>query len=174
MFLAVVVGSSLAVLGYVEVRRLLCAALDDRYGEWARFWWQARQSSAAGFSRKLDFAVAFFFCHGVHDLWRLVSLLIFDLFVVFAILAPFWRSVFFEDFHPAAAVTLGLVGVSVFLYSRLRRGLVLCKLHEWSQKTGRCERCGEPYLEPEPAGRLSWHGLWQRRLARLTEAVTDK
>ena len=169
-FVAVVMGAGLVVAAYVEIRRLLYAAVDDRYAEWARFWWEARQPvTARRGSEKLQFAVAFFFCYGLHDLWRLITLIAFDLFVVFAILAPFWRYVFFADFHPAAAALLGIVGTGVFLYWKVQQSLPLCRLHEWSQQTGRCSRCGEGYVEPEPPARFSWHGFWQRRVNRLAE-----
>lgn len=170
VFVAVVIGASLVVACYVEIRRVLYAAVDDRYGEWARFWWDARQAGAArSGAEKFHFALAFLLCYGVHDLWRLITLIAFDLFVVFAILAPFWRHVFFADSSPAVAVVLGIVGTAVFLYWKVRHSLPLCRLHEWSQKTGRCEHCGEAYMEPEPAARYSWHGFWQGRVNRLIQ-----
>jgi hypothetical protein len=167
-FVAVVLGVSLVVSAYVEMRRLLYASVDDRYGEWARFWWDARQPGAARpGSEKFHFALAFFLSYGLQDLWRLITLVAFDLFVVFAILAPFWRHVFFADWNPVAAAVLSVLGTVVFLYWKIQQSLPLCRLHEWSQKTGRCDRCGESYVEPEPAARFSWHGFWQGRVNRL-------
>jgi len=174
-FIALVMGASLAVSVYVEARRLLFAALDDRYGEWARFWSEGRQpgSTRTG-TEKARFAVAFFFCHGTHDLWRLISLVAFDLFVVFAILSPFWRHVFFEDWNPAVAGLLSVAGIAVFLYWKVKHSLPLCRLHQWSPKTGRCERCGESYAEAEPASRYSWHGFWQQRVNRFAKSPDGK
>ena len=167
-YVGVVMGLSLLVSVYVGSRRLLFAALDDRYGEWARFWWASQQpGSAKSGSEKIQFVVAFVFCHGLHDLWHLITLVAFDLFIVFAIQAPFWRYVYFEDFTPAAAGLLGVAGTGAFLYWKVRHTLPLCRVHQWSPQTRRCEKCGESYLEPERAAGFSWHGLWQRRLDRL-------
>jgi hypothetical protein len=169
-FVGLVMGATFLVAAYVEFRRLLYAAVDDRYGEWARFWWESGQAGTArSGGEKFRFALAFVFCYGLHDLWRLLTLIAFDLFVVFAILAPFWRHVFFEDFHPALAVVLGMAGTAAFLYWKVKQSRPLCRLHQWSQKTGRCEQCGEAYIEPEPAGRFSWHGFWLSRVNRLVE-----
>ncbi len=168
VYVGVVMGLSLLVAGYVECRRLLFAALDDRYGEWKRFWQDSRQPGPVkSRSEKIQFILAFFFCHGLRDLWHWITLVTFDLFVVFAIQAPFWRHVFFEDFNPVAACLLGGAGAALFLGWKLKRSLPLCQVHAWSSQTGRCERCGEPYLEPERITGVSWHGWWQRRLERL-------
>jgi len=168
-YVGIVMGASLLVAVYVEARRLLYAAVDDRYGSWARFWWEARQPGATRTGgHKAQFAVAFFFCYGLSDLWRLVTLAGFDLFVVFAILAPFWRHVYFGDFPGAVAGLLGVAGTALFLAWKVKYSLPLCRLHEWSQQTGRCERCGEAYVESDPPGRFSWHGFWQRQVNRRT------
>lgn len=182
VFLALLAGVSLALLIYTDGRRLLHAAVDDRYGQWVRAWRQAD----LGF--RLNYALAFFFCHGLRDLTRLSSLLAFDLFVVFALLSPFWRYLFFEDWNPGLATALGLAGTTAYLGWRLRSGAELCWVHGWSDEWV-CERCGEyhsraeeiearrkksakPGAMPlvEPAGlrhRLSWHGFWTRRLEDL-------
>jgi len=169
-FLGLVMGASLLVTLYTEARRLLWAAVDDRYGAWARFWWEAHQpESARSGVEKARFAVAFFFCYGLHDLWRLITLVAFDLFVVFAILAPFWRHVYFEDVPAMLAVTIGVAGTAVFLYIRVRQSVPLCRLHEWTGQVPACARCGEAYVEMGPSSRISWHGFWQRQVSHLTE-----
>jgi hypothetical protein len=174
-YIILVMGASLLVSVYVEARRLLYAAVDDRYGEWARFWWEAGQPGAAKTGAdKFRFLTAFVFCYGLHDLWRLITLVAFDWFIVFAILSPFWRHVFFEDFNGVLAAILGLAGSAVFLYWKVKHTLPLCRLHQWSQQSGRCERCGEGYVEPEPAGRLSWHGFWQRQVNRLVQPPSTR
>ncbi len=184
-FVAAVMGVAAALFGYTGYRRVLHAAVDDRYGEWSRF--RARADRlAAGRGRlqhELQYALAFFVCYGVTDLTRLVTLLLFDLVVVFALLSPFWRYVFFEDWNAAVAVAAALAGVSIYTFWGLRRGLKLCRVHTWSE-TGRCERCGESRAEGEDRGLdkkkgkgpgvrtaergWSWHGMWERRLQQLT------
>ena len=185
IFIAALMGTAAALMVYVEGRRLLHAAIDDRYGQGLRFW---RQYSLG---QRLSYALTFFFCHGVRDLWRLVTLVAFDLFVVFALLAPFWRSVYFEDWDPALAVAMGLVGVSIYIAWKLRQGRELCPVHGWSAETWQCERCGEFHAEADdrlrrkkggkaaaaPAltfsDRFSWHGFWERRLDRLNQRLED-
>jgi hypothetical protein len=182
-------GTSLVLLVYAEGRRLLHAAVDDRYGELVRFWRQA------GFGSRVNYAVSFFFCHGVRDLMRLGTLLAFDLFVVFAFLAPFWRYLFFDDWNPILAASVAVAGIAVFLAWKLWRGMELCRLHGWSQDTWQCERCGEFHLyaeertssqkapkgalkiTPQPHGwiaglteHLSWHRFWEERLERLASS----
>lgn len=193
-FVAAVMGAAAALLGYTEIRRLLHAAVDDRYGEWSRF-----RSRAAGLPAgkrlrySVSYGVAFFFLHGVHDLMRLASLLAFDLFVVFALLAPFWRSVFFHDWNPAVATAIALTGASVYMVWKFRWGLELCRVHEWSEQTWQCEKCGEYHARAEDhdqgkkaakgpglkapeaaARRLRWHGLWERRLERLAQRLESE
>lgn len=191
-FVASVMGAGAILLGYTELRRLLYAALDDRYGQWARFWARTGELPELGrrLGCRLSYAVAFFFCYGVHDLVRLVTQLLFDLFVVFALLSPFWRYVFFDDWNPALAGGMALAAVSVFVVWKVRQGMELCRVHDWSEKTRRCQRCGEYQAqaeEQEPAGktskltappasrslwdRLSWHGFWERRLERWNQRL---
>jgi hypothetical protein len=71
-----------------------------------------------------------------------------------------------------AAAVLSVLGTAAFLYWKIQQSLPLCRLHEWSPKTGRCERCGESYVEPEPPARFSWHGFWQGRVNRLAHPST--
>jgi len=194
-FVAAVMGAATALLGYTEIRRLLHCAVDDRYGEWSRF--RARAARLPGWSKRLEYnwkyAIAFFFLYGIHDLMRLVSLLAFDLFVVFAFLSPFWRSVYFDDWNPALATAIALAGASAYMVWKFRWGLQLCRVHEWSEQTWRCEKCGEYHAlaeereeksksakssglkAPEPAKRHSgWHGIWEKRLQKLAEEVPSE
>ena len=133
-FVAALLGISAALLGYAEFRRLLHAAVDDRYGEWGRFRAGVARLSGSGvrLGYRLQYALAFLFCHGVHDLTHLVSGLIFDLFVVFAFLSPFWRAVYFDDFNPTLAAAIGIAGASVYTFWKLRIGLQSCRVHVWS------------------------------------------
>ncbi len=178
-------GAAGALLLYADGRFLLHSAVDDRYGQLARFW------RGRGLGHKFGYAVAFFFCHGVRDVIRMITLLAFDLFIVFAFLAPFWRYVFFEDFNVLLAIALALAGVSAYLVWKLWRTLDLCRMHAWSEETWCCERCGEYSAaaedrarktsksagreEPELTWRdwLSWHGLWQRRLERIGREIDE-
>ena len=194
-FVAAILGASAALLGYAEFRRLLHGAVDDRYGEWGRF--QARVARLPSFGARLRYrlhhGLAFFFCHGVHDLLHLTSGLAFDLFVVFAFLSPFWRAVYFDDWNPTLAAAIALAGACVYTFWKLRLGLQSCRVHVWSEQTSRCERCGEPHARadeqeglkktgkpavrqaPEPPkGRTGWHRLWERRLERLTERLASE
>jgi len=193
VFLAAVGLASLVLLGYTEFRRILHAAVDDRYGESARFWQRAAVLPDSGkrLGYQVHYVIAFFFFCGARDLMRLGSLLAFDLFVVFAFLSPFWRFAFFGDWNPILAAAVSAAGASVFMAWKLRQGLELCRVHGWAED-GHCQRCGEPWAqidEPAPlkkggktanrlaAGkpswreRLSWSGLWARRLESLTERL---
>jgi hypothetical protein len=188
-FVAAVMGAGVAVLGYVEFRRLMNAAVDDRYGQRLRFYRWAEASLPAGsrLAAKLQYSIAFFFCHGVHDLTRLLTLLAFDLFVLFALLSPFWRYVYFNEWNPAAATALAVLGVSAYLVFKLRQGRRLCQVHEWSPADWRCQRCGEYHARAEELAegahltgsprtsfwdRLSWHGFWERRLEEMDRRVS--
>ncbi len=187
VFLALLGGISFVLLVYTNGRRLLHAALDDRYGEWLRAWRQA------GLGLRLDYAITFFFCHGLRDSMRLGSAIIFDLFVLFALLSPFWRYLFFEDWNPGLAAALGVAGVSVYLGWKLRSGVELCSVHGWSEEW-QCSRCGEYHAQAEERAarrksgkasaaapdkplslreRLSWHGLWERRLEQLNQRLEE-
>jgi len=199
VFVATVMGAGALLLGYTEFRRLLHAALDDRYGEAVRFWRLSRRlpSASQRIPYQLNYAVAFTFCIGLRDLTRFVTLLGFDLFVIFALLSPFWRSVFFHDWNPALAAAIAVAGASTYVVWKLRGGLQLCLLHGWSDQTGQCERCGELNAQAEeqarlkntgkggsagaaapPAGaarkRFSWQGVWERRLHRLEERLAGE
>jgi hypothetical protein len=65
---------------------------------------------------------------------RLATLVAFDLFVVFAFLAPFWRYLFFGDWNPALAAALALAGASIYLAWKVRQGMALCAVHGWSEE----------------------------------------
>jgi hypothetical protein len=188
-FVAAVMIAGVLVLGYVGVRRLLNAALDDRYGQWRRFQeWSGRAlPPGRRTAASLQYALTFFFSYGIHDLGRLVTLLAFDLFVLFALLAPFWRHVFFGDWSPASATALAAAGAAGYIAVKLRFGLQLCTVHHWGPPDWCCERCGEHHARAEEfaggaaAGpsraasfwdRLSWHGFWERRLEELNRRVT--
>jgi len=166
-FAAAVLGGGAVVLIYIEARRLLAAALDDRYGALERYWQRAGALPEARLGSRLRYGVTFFFCHGVHDLTRLGSLLAFDLFVMFALLSPFWRYAYFDDWSPAPAAGLALAGVAVYIAFKVRQGAALCRVHQFGDKTRRCERCDEPLLPPEHDHGRFWHGFWARRLERL-------
>jgi len=199
-FVAALMGAGCVLLGYTEARRLLHAALDDRYGQWVRFWSRSRQlpQLSSRFAYRFHYAVAFFFTFGAHDLMRFGTLLVFDLFVMFALLAPFWRYVFFEDWNPALAAALSMAGLSLYAGWKFRWGLQLCRLHGWSPETWQCARCGEYHSQaeervrqrkagkaaarvvaapPAPVGwrrRLSLQSFWERRLEKLMRQLESE
>ncbi len=170
-------GGAAVLLGYAGYRRILHAAVDDRYGEWSRF------RAHAPASARIQYAVAFCFAYGAHDLWVVLRLLLFDLFVVFALLSPYWRALYFEDWNFTVARGLSVAGAAVYTLWRLGRSLGLCRVHTWSEQTWRCEKCGEAHLQLEerlaakkggkkaPAAKTGhgWGGFWQKRLERLAE-----
>ncbi|MBI3667753.1 MAG: hypothetical protein HY236_16240 [Acidobacteria bacterium] len=185
-FVASVMVAGAVLLGYADWRRLLHAALDDRYGQWARFYVQVGRLPILRKRLIYNFrySLAFFFCYGLHDLLRWIILLGFDLFVLLALLSPFWRYVFFEDWNPVLAVGVALAGVSLYLGLKLRWGLELCRVHSWSAGTGRCERCGEFLVRSEEqtkrqkAGRAAevqkrgwWRRFWERRLEKVARQL---
>ncbi|MBI3695179.1 MAG: hypothetical protein HY238_10125 [Acidobacteria bacterium] len=179
-FIAGVMGVAAVVLGYADFRRVLHAAVDDRYGEWSRF------RGRAGGSARLRYALAFFFAYGARDLWVVFRLLLFDLFVVFALLSPYWHALYFEDWNLTLAGAVSVAGAAVYMGWELRRSLALCRVHAWSEQTGCCEKCGcekwgETRAAERPAAkkggkqappaktRHGWHGFWAQRLERLAE-----
>ena len=191
-FVAFVMGAGAILLGYSDLRRLLHLALDDRYGQWARFCVQVSRltSLRKRLTYGISYSLVFFFCYGLHDLALWLTLLGFDLFVLLALLSPFWRCVFFEDWSPTLGVGMVMAGVSVYMGLKLRRGLDLCRVHGWSPETWRCERCGEYHAQAEeqarrkkagkPAVRTapvelrergSWRGFWEKRLERLAQRL---
>ena len=176
-FIVWVMGVAAVLLGYANFRRILHAAVDDRYGEWSRF--RARAAGAA----RIQYAVTFFFAYGVRDLWVVFRLLLFDLFVVFACLSPYWRALYFEDWNLTAAGAVSAAGAAVYTLWRWRWSLALCRIHAWSEETGCCEKCGEIHARAEErkaakkGGKKapprksvhSWHGFWTARLEKLAE-----
>ncbi len=182
VFAATVLGAGAIVLGYIEIRRILHAAVDDRYGQWERFRSGLSQLPSTGerAACRLHYAVAFLFAHGWHDFSRLCSLVLFDLFVIFACFSPFWRYVFFDDWNAALAIAISLAGALLYAAWKVRMGLGLCRVHAFSEKTWRCERCGEFHAraeDPEHASSITpghnrwWHRFWERRLEQLSGKV---
>ncbi|HZS52712.1 MAG TPA: hypothetical protein VFA54_17725 [Bryobacterales bacterium] len=191
-FLIALLVIGAALLAYAEYRRILYAAIDDRYGDWVRFHTRAGQLPERGrrLQYRLEYSLASFFAYGLSDFFLLLRLLLWDLFVVFALLSPFWHSLVFSDWNPFAAMAVSAAGTGAYTVWKLRKSLGLCRVHAWSAETWRCERCGEFHadaeerLEAKNPGktalpktslpsrrRFSWHEFWENRLQMLVDRL---
>ncbi len=191
-FLIALLAIAAALLGYAEYRRILYAATDDRYGDRVRFHTRVREVPQSGrrLRYRLEYDLAWLFVYGMSDFFLLFRLLLWDLFVVFALLSPFWHSLVFSDWNPLAAMAASAAGAAAYMAWKLRGSLALCRVHAWSAETWRCERCGEFHAEAEerleaknpgkaqapkanwPSRRgISWYGFWENRLQILTDRL---
>jgi hypothetical protein len=141
-FVLFVFGAALFALTYAAVREVLSECRDDRYARLATFWTGSVAPGRSLSGLRLRYAVAFFCVYGVWDLIWLVVRVIVGLFVVFALMSPFWRYVFFRDVNLSVSIILPVAAISLYSAFRLRCARRLCILHKWSEAL-QCTKCGK-------------------------------